>query len=153
MADRQVPLGHHLEHRRLHLRRRAVDLVGEHEVGDHGPELDVELLPPLPVDTRAEDVGGHEVRGELQARERAPHHLRHRLHRQGLRDTRHALQEEVAAGQEADEHPLDQPVLTDDHALDLEDDALEALPFARRARDGLLHAHAAHPTVRAVRRR
>ena len=55
---------------------------------------------------------------------------------------------QVTAGQQADEHPLDQPVLADDHPLDLEDDALEALPFGCRARDGLLHAHAHIPPCR-----
>ena len=41
-GDRHLALGHHLEQRRLHLGGRTVDLVGEHEVGEHRAELDVE---------------------------------------------------------------------------------------------------------------
>ena len=121
---------------------RAVDLVGEHEVGHDRAELDVELLAALPVDAGAEDVGRHEVRGELQARERAADDLRDRLDGERLRHARHALEQQVPAGEQADQHPLDQPVLPDDHLLDLEDGALEALTFGGRARHGILHAHA-----------
>ena len=68
-ADRDVALGHHLEQRRLHLGRRAVDLVGEHEVGHDRAELGVEVLRARPVDAGADDVGRHEVGRELQPRE------------------------------------------------------------------------------------
>ena len=44
-ADRHLVLLHHLEQRRLDLRRRAVDLVGEQEVCEHRPELGVEASP------------------------------------------------------------------------------------------------------------
>ena len=70
-ADGDLPLGHDLEQRRLHLGRRAVDLVGEHEVGEHRAELDVEGVLAGLVDAGADDVGGHQVGGELQAGERA----------------------------------------------------------------------------------
>ena len=134
-----MPLGHHLEQRRLDLGRGPVDLVGEHEVGHHRPEFGVELLPAGPVDAGAEQVGGHQVGGELDARERAADHPGEGLDRQGLGDARHALDEQVALGQQPDEHPLDQPVLPDDDPLDLEHRAFEqrrrpgpARPAARR---------------------
>ena len=50
--------------------------------------------------------------------------------------------QQVPAGEQADQHPLDEPVLPDDDLLDLEDGALEALTFGGRARHGILHAHA-----------
>ena len=43
-ADRDLLLGHQFEHGRLHLGRGPVDLVGQHEVGEHRAERDVELL-------------------------------------------------------------------------------------------------------------
>jgi hypothetical protein len=46
-ADRDLALGHHLQQRRLHLGGRAVDLVGQHEVGEHRAELHVEASPVL----------------------------------------------------------------------------------------------------------
>ena len=46
-VDRDLPLFHRLEQRRLRLRRRPVDLVGEHDVGEHaaGPELEIARAP------------------------------------------------------------------------------------------------------------
>ena len=41
----------------------------------------------------------------------------------------HALDQEVAAGQQADEHALEHRVLPGDHPLDLEEGLLEELPL------------------------
>ncbi len=119
-ADGHLPLGHHLEQGRLHLGRRAVDLVGEHEVGEHRAELGVEGVLAGLVDPGADDVGRHQVGGELQAGERPADRRGQRLDGQRLRHTRDALEQHVAAGQQADQHPLDQAVLPDDDPLDLE---------------------------------
>ena len=54
-----------------------------------------------------------------------PTTLRQRRHRQGLGQAGHALDEAVAVGQQAQQHPLDEPVLADDDALDLEERVLE----------------------------
>ena len=66
-ADGHLLLGHQLEHRGLDLGRRAVDLVGEHEVDEDRAELDVEALLAGLVDPGADDVGRHQVGGELEA--------------------------------------------------------------------------------------
>ena len=66
-ADRDLLLLHHLQQRALHLRRRPVDLVGQQQVGEHRPERDLELAAALVVDAGADDVGRHQVRGELDA--------------------------------------------------------------------------------------
>ena len=42
-VDRHLPLGHRLEQRRLRLRRRPVDLVHEHDVGEDRPRPELEL--------------------------------------------------------------------------------------------------------------
>ena len=88
VADRHLALLHHLEQRRLHLRRRAVDLVREQEVAEDGAELGVERALAGPVDARADEVGRHEVGRELHARERAAEHAGRRLDRQRLREAR-----------------------------------------------------------------
>ena len=131
-ADGDLPLGHDLEQRRLHLGRRAVDLVGEHEVGEHRAELDVEGVLAGLVDAGADDVGGHQVGGELQAGERAADRRRQGLDGQGLRHAGHALEQHVAAGQQGDEHALDQAVLADDDPLDLEQHPLQPGGVDRR---------------------
>jgi hypothetical protein len=124
-ADRHLALLHDLEQGRLDLGRRAVDLVGEQEVAEHGAELGVEAARVGAIDARADEVGGHEVGRELDAAEAAAQHLRERAHGQRLGQAGHALQEHVAAGQEADEQALEHRVLADDDALDLVERLLE----------------------------
>ena len=56
---------------------------------------------------------------------RAAEHVGDGLDRQRLRQAGHALDQEVAACQQADEHALEHLVLSCDDALDLEDGALD----------------------------
>ena len=67
VADRDLPLLHRLEQRALHLGGGAVDLVGEHEVGEHRAPCGDELAGALLVDQRAGEVGRQQVRRELDA--------------------------------------------------------------------------------------
>ena len=119
MADRDLALLHHLEQRALDLGRRPVDLVREQEVREHRPERGRELAGLLVVDPRPDEVGGHEVGRELDPLEVAADRLGQRLDRHRLGEARDALHEEVAAGEQGDDHPLEQVVLADDDLLDL----------------------------------
>ena len=76
-------------------------------------------------DPGADDVRGDEVGRELDALELAADRLRERLHRHRLGEPGHALDEEVPAREQGDDHPLEQRVLADDHALDLVQDLFE----------------------------
>ena len=125
MSDRHLPLLHHLEQRRLHLRGRAVDLVREQEVAEHGAELRVERALLRAVDPRADEIRRDEVRRELDAGERAAEDARSGLDRQRLREAGHSLDEEVALREEAHEHALEHRVLPGDDAPDLEQRLLE----------------------------
>ena len=131
-ADRHVALGHHLEQRRLHLGGGAVDLVREDEVRHDRAELDLELLPALPVDAGAHEVGGHQVGSELQAPEAATDHRGEGLDGERLGDARHALEQDVPLGEQAHQDHLDQAILTDDHLLDLVGDPLEQIGVGGR---------------------
>jgi hypothetical protein len=131
-ADRDLPLRHHLEQRGLHFGRRPVDLVGEHEVREHRTELGVEPVRAGLEDPGADDVGGHQVRRELQPRERPAGDRGQRLHGQRLRHPGHALEQAVTLGEQADQHPLDHSVLSDDHSLDLEQRPLQQPGVPRR---------------------
>ena len=124
--DRDLALGHHLEQRRLHLGGRTVDLVGEDEVGEDRAQLHVETLRGLAVDARADEVGRHEVGGELDAGERALDRGRERLGGERLREAGHALQEAMPPREQAHHESFDHAVLPDDDALDFEQGALEA---------------------------
>ena len=132
-ADRHVAFLHDLQQRRLHLRRRAVDLVGEQEVDHHRAELGVELLLALPVDAGTDDVGGHQVGRELDTRERPADHPREGLHGQRLGHAGNALEQHMALGQQADQHPLHELVLADDDPLDLEDGPLQGVHLGGQA--------------------
>ena len=85
-----------------------------------GPELRLEVALVRAVDARADEVGRHEVRRELHAVEGAAEHRGGGLDRQGLREARHALDQDVPAGEQADEHPFQHLFLARDHAPNLE---------------------------------
>ena len=111
--DRHLPLPHHLEHRRLHLGRRPVDLISEHEVRQYRSHLDVEPLLGRPVDSGTDDVGRNQVRRELDSAERATENPCHRAQRDGLAETGYAFEEAVTVGEQADHQPLQHPILAD----------------------------------------
>ena len=95
---------HPLEQRGLRLRRGAVDLVGEQDVGEDRALLELEVLPAVGVlddDVGADDVGRHQVRRELDARERQLEPLGQRLDQERLAETGHAFEQHVAAGEHA----------------------------------------------------
>ena len=66
-------------------------------------------------------------------RKRAAEHGRRRLDRQRLREAGHALDQEMAARDEADEHALEHLVLAGDHPLDLDERLLELRRGGRTA--------------------
>src|SRR6266566_2046874 len=136
-ADRHLALLHDLEQRALHLRRRAVDLVGQQEIGEHRAERRLELAVLLVVDPRADEVGGYEVRRELDPLELAADRLRDRLHRERLRETRNALDEKMATREKSDDDALEQVVLPDDDLLDLEEQTLHLAAGTDARRHGL----------------
>ena len=123
LADRRdLLLLHRLEHRRLRLRRGAVDLVGQHDVGEHRPVHELELAPAVGAvlqDVGARDVHRHQVGRELDAAELQRHRLGQLAHQQRLGQPGHAHQQRVPAGEQADRQPLDHLVLADDHATQL----------------------------------
>ena len=117
--DRHLALLHDLEQGALDLGGRAVDLVGEQEVGEDRPERRPELARLLVVDPRADQVGRDEVRRELDPLELAADRLGEGLDRHRLGQARDAFDEDVAAGQQRDDQALEEVVLADDDLLHL----------------------------------
>ena len=112
---------HRFEQRRLGLGRGAVDFVGQDQVGEDRPALELELAPAagrFHDDVRAEDVGRHQVGRELDAAEREVEHFAERAHQQGLAQPGHAFEQHVPAGEQRDERALDDGVLADDDFAD-----------------------------------
>ena len=102
-VDGHVPLLHALEQAGLRLRRGPVDLVDEHDVGEHraGPELEAGLA--LVEDVGADDVGGQQVRRALDAGVLGVDRARERPGERGLADARVVLDQHVPLGDEGDE--------------------------------------------------
>ena len=118
---------HRLEQRRLGLRRRAVDLVGEHDVREHRARVEDERAPPLPLlqDRSARDVAGKQVGRELNALERESHERRERLHELGLAEAREPFDQQVPAGGERHQRAVQEPGLADDDRFESRADAAE----------------------------
>ena len=68
--DRDLPLLHRLEQRRLRLGGRAVDLVGEDHVREDGPRPERERAVARGEHVGAGDVGRQEIGRELDASHR-----------------------------------------------------------------------------------
>ena len=76
---------------------------------------------------RAQDVGRHQVGGELDALVDQAQDGAERLDQAGLGQARHADQEHVAAGQDGDQRLVDDPLLAEDDPADLAPDLVQPL--------------------------
>ena len=127
-SDGDLVLLHRLEQARLGLRGGPVDLVGEDEVREDRPGLELEdpLAVLLDEDVRARDVGRHQVRRELDPAERAVDDVGDGPHEHRLAEARDALEQDVAVGEQAGERLADERGLADDDLADLAFDGLGA---------------------------
>jgi hypothetical protein len=78
----------------------------------------------------ADEVAGHEVGGELHARELQPQRHRQGVRQRGLADAGHVLDEQVPAGHQAGHAVLDLRALAHDDRANLIDQPAE---LARKA--------------------
>ena len=116
-ADGDLPLLHRLQQRRLHLRRRAVDLVGQQDVGEDRTPLHRELAGALVVDHRADEVGRQQVGSELHPAAIGLDGGGDGLYREGLGEARQPLEQDMTIGEQSKQQPLEQDVLPHDHPL------------------------------------
>ena len=123
-GNRHLPLLHHFKQRALQLGRRAVDLVGQQQVGEHRTQRGAELAGFLVVNARSHQVGRHQVGRELDALEVAVKGVGQCLDRQRLGQPRHAFDQQMPLRQQGHHDALQKAVLPDHHALDLVEDLL-----------------------------
>ena len=132
---------HRLEQRGLRLGWRAIDLVGEHDVGEHRPAHEPKAALAggeiLLDDLGAGDVGGHQVGRELNPVEGEVERLGNRLDHHRLGESRHADQERVTTREDCRENPVQHVALAHDALPDLREqiaprggEALEELDVA-----------------------
>jgi hypothetical protein len=114
---------HRLQQGRLGFGRRAVDLVGQHHIGEDRAFDEAERAASgrvvLLQNIRAGDVARHEIGRELDALEAQVQRAADRADQQGLGDPRHADQQRVAAAEDRDQDLFDHLVLAHDHPRQL----------------------------------
>src|SRR2546427_7471161 len=108
---------HRLEQGGLRLRRRAIDLVRQEQMGEDRAAAEDEVARLAIGHVRTGDVRGKEVRGELDPAERESEARGKGLRDQRLREAGHVLDQEVSVPEDRPEHPLEDGPLADDHAL------------------------------------
>ena len=113
-ADGHLPLLHRLEQGALHLGGRAVDFVGQQQVGEDRAAVRRERALLGLEDHGADDVAGQQVGRELDALELHAQRLAERLDEERLGEAGHALEQHVAVGEQGDQQALDDDILADD---------------------------------------
>jgi hypothetical protein len=99
-VDGHPALLHALEQAGLGLGRGAVDLVDQHDIGEHGPGTELKALLALVVDAGPDNVCGEQVRGALDPSELAVDRAGHRARQRRLADARVVLDQHVPLGQQ-----------------------------------------------------
>ena len=130
VADGHLVLLHGFEQSALHLGRRTVDFVCQHEVGEDGAATHHKLLFLLTIDQRTDEVGRQQVRSELDAGKVGVNSASHRLDGQCLGQSRHTFKQDVAIGQKANQQSFGHLFLSDDDLVHFEVDEIEELTLS-----------------------
>ena len=112
---------HGFEQGRLRTRRRAIDLVHQHELGEDRAGTEFEARGAAAcgrVDFRARDVGRQQVRRALHARPLQPQRRGERLGQVGLAKTGQTFDEHVAPCEHGGDQVGDELTLADDDAVE-----------------------------------
>jgi hypothetical protein len=125
-AHRHAVFLHGLEQRGLGFGRRAIDFIGQKQIGKDGARLVLELEATILFlqHFRPNDIRRHEIGGELHATEGELHGVAQRADEQRLGQARHPDEQAVPAGKKAGEQQLDNSFLADDDAAQFLADAL-----------------------------
>src|SRR6185437_11822768 len=127
---------HGFEERGLRLGRRTVDFIRQQNVGEQRTAHESPGAMAMFVffnDVGTGDVGGHQVRGELNALEFETEHFGHGADEQCFSGAGEAGQQAVAADEEADAHLFQNFILADDDPFHLADDFRINLAEARNS--------------------
>ena len=120
-GDGHVVLLHRLQQRGLGTRARAIDLIGHQQLTEDraGDEPETALAAGTLIQhLAAQDVGRHEIGGELDAAGVEPEHDSHGLDQLGLGEAGKTDQQRVPPAQHGDERLLDHRLLPEDHVAD-----------------------------------
>ena len=116
--DRHLPLRHGFQKCALGAGRGPIDLVGKEDVGEDRPAAEFKLPIFLVEDVEAGDVARQKVRRALDAGEPTADRVGERLGERCLAEAGPVLQEQMPAGQQTDEHVLDDVPLPLEHIVE-----------------------------------
>src|SRR5713226_6459230 len=136
---RYALLLHRLKQGGLGLGRRAVDLIGQHDVGEDGSPLEIEERFSQPIfgqDIGSGDVRGHEIGRKLNPGKAQIQDLAETAHHERLAQSGHPFQETVAAADERHKNMLDEIFVSDDSPAQLR---LQLVKGAAASRHSLLN--------------
>ena len=106
-VDGHLTLVHGFQQRGLRFGSGAVDFIGQQEVSEDGPRLELEGFGLEVIDGDAEHVARQHVAGELQAVEAAGDRARQGLRQSGFADAGNVFDQQVTARQQADQRKPD----------------------------------------------
>ena len=116
--DRHLPFRHGFQQCALGAGRGPIDLVSEEDVGKNGPTAEFELPILLVEDVEAGDVARQKVGRALDTGEPTADRVGQRLGKRRLAEAGPVLQEQMPAGQQTDEHVLDDVPLPLEHIVE-----------------------------------
>ena len=112
-----LPLLHDFEQRRLRFCRGTVDFVGKQQVGEDWAAAEFEAAFAGVVNHAAGDVGGQEIRRELDAVKLSVDGFGEAFHQEGFAQPRHSFDQHMAAAEQGDERFFNDLFLADDDPL------------------------------------
>src|SRR5207302_1010050 len=108
----------------------------EQQVGEYRSQVGSEAPSAGVVHHGADEIGGEQVWRALHAMKRSVDRVGERFDGQGLGEARDALDEEVAATEQAKQQPSDKVLLANDNFALLGEDGLEELLMLNERVDG-----------------
>ena len=116
---RRLFLLHGFEQSALNLCRRAVDFIGQKNVGEDRPALCAECRGLRVVDERADQVTGEQVWRELHTAELGIQALGKHIDRQRFCHAGDALDKDMAIAEQCQKETIDQALLSNNYGCDL----------------------------------
>ena len=101
-----LPLLHGFQQARLRPRRGPVDFVRQNDVGKKGTRTKLKIPRFLVVEIDARQIGGQQIRGELNPAEFAPQSLGEGPEHHSLASAGHILQQHMTGADKAGQHQL-----------------------------------------------
>ena len=137
-----LAFAHGLQHGRLGLGVRTVDLVGDDNVGEQRPGVEVEVAGALVVDADTSQVAGQHVGRELDATGVAADGGAECAGQCGLADAGHILQQQVPSGDEGGNGQLHHTARAGQHRVQRIDERVrQSRGFLQRRGFGMFHSH------------